>query len=396
MSAEPNTALPIRSLALLSGAAFASAAGLRLADPLLPQIGEEFSSGLPEAAVVATGYTVAYGLGQIVYGPLGDRVGKVLVITLACVASALCTAAAAFAGSLDMLGLSRLLGGAVAGAIIPLCMAHIGDIVPYDRRQPVLARFLTGQMLGVIAGQSLGGVLGEHLGWRSAFLALAATYALTGILLLLDWRSSRGTAAPIRATGGLKVLAAAYLGMARSPRVRLVVGVTFIEGMLFFGGFAFLGAHLRWAYALDYDIIGLILGAFGIGALVYAGLAARLIAVLGQPGLALAGGALLALGFAAAAVGPSAAAFALVMVVLGLGFYMLHNTLQTLGTQMAPQARGIGMSIFAGSLFLGQALGVWLGGYLIVWTGAPAVFAAVGVALLLLAALFARALRRAG
>ena len=42
----------------------------------------------------------------------------------------------------------------------------------------------------------------------------------------------------------------------------------------------------------------------------------------------------------------------------GLGFYMLHNTLQTNATQMSPQARGTAVAIFSASLYLGQTAGV--------------------------------------
>jgi predicted MFS family arabinose efflux permease len=45
----------------------------------------------------------------------------------------------------------------------------------------------------------------------------------------------------------------------------------------------------------------------------------------------------------------------------GLGFYQMHNTLQTRATQMAPQARGTAVSMFAACFFLGQASGVALG-----------------------------------
>ena len=43
---------------------------------------------------------------------------------------------------------------------------------------------------------------------------------------------------------------------------------------------------------------------------------------------------------------------------IGLGFYMLHNTLQTNATQMAPSARGTAVSFFASAYYMGQALGV--------------------------------------
>lgn len=378
---------------LLSTAAFAASAGLRAGDPLLPQIGEEYGVNVAAAAVVVTGYTVAYGLAQVAYGPLGDRFGKPRVITLACLASALCSVIAACAPGLDWLGWARLLAGAAAGGIIPMSMAHLGDTVPYEQRQPVLARFLSGHMLGMVAGQSLGGILGEHFGWRSVFLVLALVYAVVGMLLARDARAY-ALAPPTGGISGVRGLGTAYAGLARSPRVRLVVGVTFVEGTLFFGSFGFIGAHLRWDYGLDYDIIGAMLAAFGLGALAYAAQAPRIVAALGQTGLTLAGGSILCGGFLWVAAEPPAWTFPVILALLGFGFYLLHNTLQTLGTQMAPHARGIGMSVFAASLFLGQGIGVWAGGHLIGWTGYSPVFLGSGLGLLLLALLFGRVLQR--
>ena len=48
------------------------------------------------------------------------------------------------------------------------------------------------------------------------------------------------------------------------------------------------------------------------------------------------------------------------IALIGLGFYMLHNTLQTNATQMAPEARGLAVSLFAFALFTGQSVGVAL------------------------------------
>jgi predicted MFS family arabinose efflux permease len=46
--------------------------------------------------------------------------------------------------------------------------------------------------------------------------------------------------------------------------------------------------------------------------------------------------------------------------VIGLGFYMLHNVLQTQATQMAPDHRSTAVTLFASVLFLGQSSGVVL------------------------------------
>ncbi|MDD3650950.1 MAG: hypothetical protein PHC73_05620, partial [Immundisolibacter sp.] len=78
----------------------------------------------------------------------------------------------------------------------------------------------------------------------------------------------------------------------------------------------------------------------------------------------------------------------------GLGFYMLHNTLQVNATQMAPQARGAEVSIFAASFFMGQAAGVTLTGWLTTHIGSAAAIGIGGVALLCIGLGFGQAVAR--
>jgi predicted MFS family arabinose efflux permease len=77
---------------------------------------------------------------------------------------------------------------------------------------------------------------------------------------------------------------------------------------------------------------------------------------------------------------------------LGLGYYMLHNTLQTRATEMAPEARGSAVSAFAFCLFLGQTLGVSAAGVGIQCVGYRPIIGLTGVALAALAWWFRRRL----
>ena len=52
--------------------------------------------------------------------------------------------------------------------MIPLSMAWIGDVGPYEHRQPTLARFLIGQILGLSTGVWLGGFAADHFSWPAA------------------------------------------------------------------------------------------------------------------------------------------------------------------------------------------------------------------------------------
>ncbi len=104
------------------------------------------------AAWVVTVFGFSYGVSQLFFGPLGDRYGKYLVIAWGCIA---CAATALLCGLVtDFSGLvmARGLGSATAAAVIPLSMAWLGDVIPYEERQSVLARLLVGQILGLSTG----------------------------------------------------------------------------------------------------------------------------------------------------------------------------------------------------------------------------------------------------
>jgi predicted MFS family arabinose efflux permease len=391
----PPAAAPAlgRPIALLSAAAFVSVATMRVADPLLPQVANGFGVSAGEASLVTTAFALAYGLCQLFYGALGDRFGKYRLVTLMTLASALTTALGAFADSLAMLGLARFVSGATAAAIVPLSMAFVGDHVPYQGRQAVLARFLTGTIMGLVGGQVLGGTLGELVGWRAVFLLLGALFLLVGTLLALELRSTRIPAPLLSGSISPGTILRGYRLLLGRAWARVILITVFIEGFLFYGAFAFIGAYLHIRFDLGYAIIGLILAAFGLGGLIYALTVRRMIGWFGERGLALGGGLVLAVGFAIVALGPLAS-MAPAITLLGLGMYMLHATLQTHATQMAPEARGLAVSTFANALFVGQAAGVWLAGRTIDRIGFAPVFMALGLALTVLAAWFAALLAR--
>jgi MFS transporter, YNFM family, putative membrane transport protein len=397
MSPPPTlTATPssIRPIALLSAGAFASAATLRVADPLIPQIVAEFGVTAGSAAiVVGMLFAASYGLIQILVGPLGDRFGKyrvVVVTTFLCGATNL---GAALANGLFLLGATRLLSGCLAGAIIPLGIAYLGDVIPYERRQPVLARYLSGQILGVISGQVLGGVFGDTIGWRGIFVVLGGIYVVIGGLLWIELRSPRVVDDPAP-SGAAHGLAMRYLLLLRDRRIRIVVAAVFAEGFLFFGGFVFIGAYLRATFALSYAVVGIVLACFGFGGLLYAGAVKLLVKRLGERGLVRIGGALLGAAMALVAAAPAAWVVAPLAAAIGGGFYMHHNTLQTHATQMAPQARGMAISLFAFSYFLGQAAGIAIFGAGVDALGYAPGFIASGALLFLLAMIYSRSLKR--
>ena len=81
-------------------------------------------------------------------------------------------------------------------------------------------------------------------------------------------------------------------------------------------------------------------------------------------------------------------------MTIGLGFYMLHNTLQTNATQMTPQARGTAVAIFSSAIFVGQTVGVGTGALVIDRLGAAPLFVGAAITIPILAIWFALELKR--
>lgn len=355
--------VPRFTIVLLSLAALGSGASLRSTDALLPQLVQEFSISLGSASGVITVFSVAYGFAQLLFGPLGDRFGKYFVIACATAASSLTAAICALAPDFSGLLLARLFAGATAAALIPLSMAWIGDVVPYDQRQPVLARFLIGQILGVSVGIFLGGWAADYGNWRLPFILISIWFGGVALALFALNRRLPDYARRISIGEGAvwKRLPREFAYVLSQPWARVILTIVFLEGMAVFGAFAFIASHLHRVHGMALTSAGGVVMLFGLGGCVFAGNSARFVRRLGESGLAAAGGTLAALSIFIVAVAPLQWALPACLVA-GMGFYMLHNTLQTHATQMAPDRRGAAVSAFASCFFLGQSAGVGLAG----------------------------------
>ncbi|MDD5247777.1 MAG: MFS transporter [Rhodocyclaceae bacterium] len=394
MPPEHDDAAIGREVLLLSLGAFASAAALRLCDPMLPALALDFGTTAARAAVVVTATSVAYGICQLAFGPLGDRFGKFRVIAWACLASTLGALACAASPSLPALSLARALTGATTAALIPLSMAWIGDVVAFERRQPTLAKFMSGQIVGLVSGQAIGGLFADTVGWRWAFVFLAAAYCVVGLLLLRDVKRQQAQRTTVHSADAAAKLVVVIGAIVRNARARAILVTVFIEAMATFGVMAFIPAYLHERFGISLFHAGAVVAAFGLGGLVYTLAARRWVRKLGEARLALLGGGLLGIAYLILAVTPAWGWGVLAALLAGLGFYQMHNTLQTHATQMAPAARGMAVSIFASCFFLAQAVGVSLGALVVERVGAPWLFACSALILPLVGWNFSRRLAR--
>ena len=392
-SPSPQRQTPTRSIILLAVAGFASQAQVRVMDSLLPQVAADLHTTVGAAAMVVTAYAITHGSIQLIIGPVGDRFGKYRTVAFACVIGTILVAICGMVSTLPQLALARLATGAAAGWVIPISMAYVGDVTPSDRLQPILARYLSGQILGQLFGQAAGGVLGDLMGWRNVYFVLAGMFALAAAGLVFELAVNPQTRKSSQSSPRLGLIAD-YAAVLSNPFARIVIVAAFFEGALAWGAFAYIGADLHLRFGLTYTLVGITVGCFGIGGLIYAGMVKLLVRRLGQIGLAIGGSLILAAAYVALAAGPAWWLAPLATTAIGLGFYMLHNTLQTNATQMTPEARGTAVALFSSSLYIGQTAGVAAGALVIDRVGAVPLFLGVAAALPALALWFAGELKR--
>lgn len=382
---SPANIAPI-SVSLLGAAGFIITADARVIAPLLPIIAHDFATTIGSVGLIVTAYTIPYALFQLVFGPLGDRLGKVRVMTWAMALFAVGTAACSVAPNLAVLNVLRLLTGTAAAAIVPLSLAYIGDAFAYRVRQAAIGQYLGAIGLGQILSTTLGGIVGNFISWRAIFLIFGA---LSVAIWLAFRRTDRRLGPQVNPDAPLgRAALVRYPRLLRDPAARIVIGLIFFEGAFFYGGFAYFGAFLRARFGLSYLVIGLLLSGFGLGSVLYSQTARWLIRGLRERGLVLLGGVVLLAGYAAMLLANVVWSFVLLTTMLGLGYYMLHSTFQTRATELAPGARGTAVSLFAFSFFLGQGAGAAAIGVVVDRYGYVPSFAICGIGCALVAALF--------
>ncbi|MDO8479921.1 MAG: MFS transporter [Candidatus Rokubacteria bacterium] len=346
-------------LVLLFTLAFLVSVDVRILAPVLPSIATSFGATAGATGLAMTTYSLAYGTGQLVYGPLSDRFGRIAVIRTAALGFSACSVLSALSLTTWQFVAARLLAGAFAGAVIPLTIVYIGDTYAYTERQVAIARFAVVTSAGLAFSASIGGMVAHFISWR-AMLAGYGLLALVPVWLMF----SLGAGRPPRSAGaGERVVR--YMDFLTEPRALLVYVLIFTEGFLCWGAVTYLGAFAHRRLGLDQLQIGLLIALFGVGTMVGGSLMAPFRRRLSENALAGTGGFLMSAAFFVLIPRWPWPAFAASMLMLGLGFVGLHSTLQLRGTEISSTARGKAFSLFAFNLFTGIAVGTAVLGRLV-------------------------------
>ncbi len=327
--------------------AFAAAFDNFAMTPLVKAIAVDMKVDLAQATSVASAYYLAYGLLQVPWGLVSERIGRVLVMRLGLIAGLIGAVASVFATTLEQLLVARFIAGAGMASVVPSVIAWLGEVLPAEDRGRAATDMNAAYALGAASGVLGAGVLADRLGWAWGFGAAGVLAAVS--LLGMNWlRAPPRPAVPGELRQALRV-----------PAVRALAVIALVEGAVLFGLFAFLAPTLL-ASGASAALTGGLIAAYGVSVVIWARVSAWLAGRVPVLRAMTFGGVLLVVGWTAVAISPAPAGVLTAAVLMGATIVFFHANLQVWASQAAPQARGPAIAMFSGSLFVGASLGTAL------------------------------------
>jgi len=242
--------------------------------PALPELAEELQASASAAQLSITACLLGLAVGQLVAGPLSDRYGRRRPLVVGLVLYVLTSAACAFAPSVSVLVLLRLLQGLSGAAGLVVARAVARDLYSGRELLVFFSRLILISGLAPVIAPVLGGQLSRVMSWRGIFIVLAG-FGL--VLLLAGLFGLPETLPPERRTaGGLRTT---LRGFRRLLRDRLFVGAALSAGLSGASMFAYIAGGtfvLQEIYGLSPQGFSFVFGANSIGIMVMGQLAGRL------------------------------------------------------------------------------------------------------------------------
>ncbi|ORN03812.1 multidrug effflux MFS transporter [Pantoea septica] len=306
--------------------------------PALPELARDLQTSTATAQLSLTAGLLGLGAGQLLFGPMSDKFGRLRPLTLSLALLFIASIGCALAQDIHQLLLARLFEGLAGAGGAVLSRAVARDMYSGHELTRFFALLMLVNGLAPIGAPVLGGVLMTLLNWRGIFVVLGATALL--LILLARWKLHE-TLPPERRSQGSIFSAWAALGQVVVHRP--FMGFCLTQAFMMSGMFAYIGASpfvLQQIYGLSPQAFSFCFAANGIGLVIASQTSARLCPLWGEYRV-LKGG--LTLAFAASSLllltGLTAAPLPLVLVAL---FFTIasNGVIATTASSLAMQSQG--------------------------------------------------------
>jgi predicted MFS family arabinose efflux permease len=360
----------------VAAAGFCAFLNLYSPQALLPALAREFGTGAAEISAIMTASALAIALTAPFTGAVADVLGRKRVITAAMLAVALPMAGAALAPDVQALIVWRFLQGLLLPPIFAVTVAYIGDEWPSAEVAGVAGVYIAGSSIGGFCGRFVPGLLADLIGWRDAFLVLAALSLAGAAIVVALLPREKGF---VR-SDGLAASARQMLRHLRDPQLTATYAIGFGVLFNFIAVFTYVSFHLAAApYRFSSTLLGAIFVTYLVGTVI-SPMTGWMMARLGRRPFILAVIAAWACGALLMLAPPVTAIIAGLTLCAGCG--MLCQTISTgYVTAIAKEGRSSAVGLYVTSFYVGGSMGAFLGGLAWKMGGWPACVAMVAAML---------------
>lgn len=247
--------------------------------PAFPVLEADFQTTAAAIQLTLTGTMIGFALGQLIVGPLSDKIGRRVPLIAVTALHVLASVAAAFAPDLELLTVARVLMGAGAAAGGVVAAAIVRDLFGGKRLVVMLSRLALVSGVAPVLAPLVGSWLLQVMPWRGIFVVLALYGA---VMLIATLILVQETLPKARRSGRSGTTVWQRYRSVLSDRV--FIGVLIIGGMSFSGLFSYLSASpflFQQSYGLDAQQYGLLFAVNSVGVVGGVQIASRLAARYG-------------------------------------------------------------------------------------------------------------------
>lgn len=306
--------------------------------PALPELATDLNTPTSTAQLSLTAGLLGLGFGQLLFGPLSDKMGRLRPLTLSLVMLIIASVGCAWSQTIHQLLLARLFEGLAGAGGAVLSRAIARDMYSGHDLTRFFAMLMLVNGLAPIVAPVMGGALMAFLDWRGLFMVLA----LIPLLLLIMVRTQlHETLPPEHRSQGSLFSAWAALGSVVTHRA--FMGFCLTQGFMMSGMFAYIGASpfvLQQIYGLSPQAFSLCFALNGLGLIIASQTSARLCPLWGEYRV-LKGGLTLAFIASGSLVLTGLSGAALPLVLVALFFTVASNgVISVTASSLAMQSQG--------------------------------------------------------
>ena len=317
---------------------------------------------------------MAFGLFTILFGPLADRFGKVRIINIAAIGTAIFSMLGALAFNLPSLIFFRTMNGIFGAGIIPVTLALVGELYDEKHRQKALGKVLGITFLGGAMATAIGGTISYFGSWRLVYLIYGIGEFLLAIVIMKVLKKDQPVVKKLQ-------IFSSYKKAFENKSFIQITSVVFLSGFTVLGSFTYAGISIMEKTGYNIFIVGLVLSFFGIGTVVGGRFVQSLRKNLKKNFLIVSG----IIGFISLNIMALSSNIFIIGIGLfgfGLAYMLIHSTLVATAQEKLPKMKGTVMSLVSLNLFLGAAVGTQVTGYFMEIYSTSAIFSLVSFVML--------------